>query len=63
MQSYLNLITINDNKNLIKELLLELVLQPRINALKWSKITHQTPNIKIGYPGLLTVNKKLLKSS
>lgn len=24
---------------------------PRINALKWSKITYQTPNLKIGYPG------------
>lgn len=51
MQTELSLITINDNQNLIKELLLELVLQPRINALKWSKITHQTPNLKIGYPG------------
>lgn len=51
MQPNLNLITINDNENLIKEFLLELVLQPRINALKWSKITYQTPNLRIGYPG------------
>lgn len=45
------LITINDNNEQIKSLINELVLQPRINALKWSKITKQTPNIKIGYPG------------
>ena len=30
---------------------MELVLQPRIKALDWSKITKQTPNMKIGYPG------------
>lgn len=47
----LSLITIDDNEKLIIKLLNELVLQPRINALKWSKITHQTPNLKIGYPG------------
>lgn len=51
MQPNLNLITIDNNINLIKELLQELILEPRINALKWSEITHQTPNLKIGYPG------------
>lgn len=51
MQPDVDLITINDNKNLITILLTELVLEPRINALKWSKITAQTPNLKIGYPG------------
>lgn len=51
MQPNLNLITINNNISLIEEFLTELVLEPRINALKWSKITHQTPNLKIGYPG------------
>lgn len=45
------LVTISNNEEKIKELLFELVLIPRINALKWSKITRQTPNIKIGYPG------------
>ena len=45
------LITITDNQNQIEKLLSELVLQPRVNALKWSAITKQTPNIKIGYPG------------
>ncbi len=34
-----------------KALLQELVLQPRLKALEWSKVTKQTPNIKIGYPG------------
>lgn len=32
-------------------LLEELVLSPRVKALDWSKITKQTPNMKIGYPG------------
>lgn len=44
-------ITINDNENLIKQLLEELVLFPRVKALSWSGITKQTPNMKIGYPG------------
>lgn len=44
-------ITIDDNLSKIKTLLDELVLQPRINAIRWSLITKQTPNIKIGYPG------------
>lgn len=47
-----SLITIkNNNKELIKKLLDELVLTPRLKALEWSKITKQTPNMKIGYPG------------
>lgn len=44
-------VTILDNERLIKQLIDELVLQPRLNAIEWSKITKQTPNIKIGYPG------------
>lgn len=44
-------ITILDNERLIRQLIGELVLQPRLNAIEWSKITKQTPNIKIGYPG------------
>lgn len=51
MQPDRNLITINRNLENIEQLLHELVLQPRINALKWSDITKQTPSIKIGYPG------------
>jgi hypothetical protein len=45
------LITIEDNKTKIEKLLMELVLEPRLKALEWSKITKQTPNMKIGYPG------------
>jgi len=45
------LITIHNNLELIKHFLDEVVLQPRINALNWSKITKQTASIKIGYPG------------
>ncbi|MFM5886975.1 MAG: MamI family restriction endonuclease, partial [Dolichospermum sp.] len=51
MKPDINFITIHDNEAQIKALLKELILQPRINALKWSKITDQTPNLKIGYPG------------
>ncbi len=51
MQPNNKLITISDNLKQIEQLLTELVLQPRINAIKWSAITKQTPNIKIGYPG------------
>lgn len=44
-------ITIDDNLNKIVKLLDELVLTPRLKALEWSKLTKQTPNMKIGYPG------------
>jgi len=51
MQPNKKLITLSDNIKQITKLLSELVLQPRLNAIKWSAITKQTPNIKIGYPG------------
>ena len=44
-------IKIGNNENLILKLLEELVLGPRVKALSWSKVTKQTPNMKIGYPG------------
>lgn len=44
-------ITIHNNANQIKLLLNEVFVKPRQNLLKWSAITKQTPNIKIGYPG------------
>lgn len=50
MQPDVSKITIRDNETQITELLGDLVLQPRILALKWSKITKQTPNMKVGYP-------------
>ena len=51
MKTEAKYITISDNKNRIEQLLMELVLEPRIKALVWSQITRQTPNMKIGYPG------------
>ena len=45
------LIVIGDNKMHIAKLLTQMVLQPRIVALKWAELTKQTANIKIGYPG------------
>jgi DNA-directed RNA polymerase subunit RPC12/RpoP len=51
MQPNEKLISIDKNPFRIKLLLRELVLRPRINAIKWSLITRQTSNIKIGYPG------------
>lgn len=44
-------VTLENNQDLIKDLLFDLVINPRLQLMKWSKITHQTPNIKIGYPG------------
>lgn len=45
------LITLRNNLQQIESLLFELVLNPRLKAIEWSRITKQTPNIKIGYPG------------
>lgn len=39
------------SKEQIVEFINDLIVQPRLNAVKWSKITNQTPNLKIGYPG------------
>ena len=44
-------ITISDNLGKIKTFLSEVILEPRKRMLKWSAITNQTPNLKIGYPG------------
>ena len=51
MKPNAKLISISDNKTKILNLLDDLVLQPRLKALEWSKVTKQTPNMKIGYPG------------
>lgn len=51
MQPNISKITLENNSELIKDLLSDLVINPRLQLIKWSKITHQTPNIKIGYPG------------
>ena len=44
-------ITIRDNLNKINDFLSEVILAPRVRMMAWSKITNQTPNLKIGYPG------------
>lgn len=51
MTPQVNLITLKDNRQKIQQLLTDLVLAPRIKAIEWSRITKQTPNMKIGYPG------------
>lgn len=43
-------ITITNNRNLIMEFIQDMLIVPRQKAHKWSKITNQTPNLKIGYP-------------
>ena len=43
-------IQVDINSNLIVEFLNEVILEPRKNILKWSKITKQTPALNIGYP-------------
>ncbi len=45
------LITIHDNIKHITSFLSEVILGPRQHMAKWSQITNQTPNLKIGYPG------------
>ncbi len=44
-------ITINNNEDLIKTFLYEVIYSQRKVMHKWSEITNQTPNLKIGYPG------------
>lgn len=51
MKPQADLITLHDNQRQIEKLLFELVLNPRLKAIEWSRVTKQTPNIKIGYPG------------
>lgn len=45
-----SLITIHNNKSKIKSFIQDMIIGPRQIAHKWSKITNQTPNLKIGYP-------------
>ena len=44
------LITITNNRDLIIEFMQDMLIVPRQKAHKWSKITNQTPSLKIGYP-------------
>lgn len=43
-------ISITDNIFHIQDFLREIIISPRTNIIKWSRITNQTPNLKIGYP-------------
>ncbi len=38
-------------KEQIIEFISDLIIEPRKNAVKWSKVTHQTAILRIGYPG------------
>lgn len=51
MQPDITKVTIGDNLSKIKSFMSEMILTPRERMLEWSKITNQTPNLKIGYPG------------
>jgi RNA polymerase subunit RPABC4/transcription elongation factor Spt4 len=51
MQPSLDLITIADTETLILEFIDDLIIKPRVDIHKWSKITKQTPTLKIGYIG------------
>lgn len=44
-------ITIPTTQDNITKILSDLFIIPRQKAIYWSKITSQTPNLKIGYPG------------
>lgn len=51
MQPDISKITIGNNIERIKRFIAEAITEPRIKIREWSKITNQTPNLKIGYPG------------
>lgn len=44
-------VTIDANEGLVAELLHDLFLEPRERILKWSKLTNQTAQVRIAYPG------------
>ena len=44
-------ITIDTDVKEIERLLMELILRPRRDLIRWARLTKQTPNMRIGYPG------------
>lgn len=42
-------ITIGDNINHIQKFIRNVIIKPRLEMLKWSATTNQTPSVKIGY--------------
>lgn len=51
MQPNARLISIPNGIDYIPQLLSDLFISPRKKAVDWSRITQQTPNMKVGYPG------------
>lgn len=51
MQPIARFITIPNGIPNIEQLLNDLFILPRIRAVQWSRVTLQTPNMKVGYPG------------
>lgn len=45
------LVKIKTDRLLAEQMLMDLVLRPRISLIKWAAITKQTPHMKIGYIG------------
>ena len=50
MQPNKDLITITNNEEQIVDFIKQMLIMPRKAIHEWSKITNQTPNLKIGYP-------------
>lgn len=51
MQPNTRFITIPNGISQVEQLLTDLFILPRIRAVQWSRVTLQTPNMKVGYPG------------
>lgn len=51
MQPDARFITIPNGILNVERLLTDLFILPRIRAVEWSRVTLQTPNMKVGYPG------------
>ena len=51
MQPDTRFITIPNGIHNVERLLTDLFILPRIRAVEWSRVTLQTPNMKVGYPG------------
>ncbi len=51
MKPDISKITISNNRPQVQKLLEKLIFAPRLEAIYWSNITKQTPNLRIGYTG------------
>ena len=50
MQPNPQYITIETSPELLESFINEVILTPRLKVIEWSKITKQTPGLKVGYP-------------